>query len=84
MHAGQDFVVVHAIAGLGASGAEAAVVALTHAMVGDLDEAAEMDFVAHIFATNIIGLGEEPLQLCRVGLFEPVEDFLMSQARHWF
>ena len=50
--AGEDLFARHAIARHGAGGAQAAVVALAHAVAGDLDEAAQVDVVADVGAAG--------------------------------
>jgi len=43
-------------------------------VVADLDEAAEVDLVADVTATSLVGRGPQLLEPCRVVLAEPGED----------
>ena len=53
VRAGENLFARHAIAGHGAGGAQAAVVALADAVAGDLDEAAQVDVVADVGAAGL-------------------------------
>ena len=70
--AGQDLVRGHAVAfDLAIAGPHAAVGALADAVVGDLDEAAQMHLVAHVGAPGLVGHLPQFLQDGWVGLLEP-------------
>ncbi len=58
--------------------AQAAVAAQADAVVGDLDEPAQMHLVAHVGAARGVGPFPEGLEALRVGLAEPGEDLVVG------
>jgi len=57
-------------------------VALADAEAGDLDKAAQVDVVADVGATDLIGAGEESRQRGGVFFAQPVEYLVVGHARH--
>ena len=60
------------------AGADAAVGAAAHAVVADLDEAAEVDRVADVAAPRLVRRGPQRLEPRLVGLAQPVLDGLAA------
>ena len=73
--AGEDLVLRHPVAGQRVvRGRDAAVGAAPDAVVRDLDEAAQVDLVAHALAPHGVRPAVEPREAARVGLVKPGQD----------
>ncbi len=73
--AGDDLVGGHAVAGeVAVARAQAAVVALAQAVVGDFDEPAQVHLVAHVLFAHAVGLLPEVVERIALGLTQPVQN----------
>ena len=73
--AGEDLVGAHAVAlDLAVGGSQATVPAGPHAVVRELDQAAQVDLVAHVATTGVVGGPPELLEAPRVVLAQPRQD----------
>ena len=56
--------------------------ALAHAVVGDFDQAAQVNRVADALAAHLIGLGKQLIERGWTGLPQPAENLFVSKSLH--